>query len=162
MINPLYGYSILAAAIIELGSLLFIGWNPLFAYGLALGTCVAIVNYNLLVWSSKMALAMGRGVGLAMIGYVMRLAIYGGVFFLSYKTGTASGIATLLGYMTVKLGMFYMYGFKPGFASRRYEEGSLKNLDEDQWAKEAEKTARPHRFTRITSIFRSDDDWKDD
>lgn len=161
-IDGLYGYSILTAAIIELGSLPFIGWNPLFAYGLALGTCVAIVNYNLLVLSSKTALDMGRGISLAVVGYIVRLTIYGGVFLLSYKTGTVSGIATLLGYMTIKLSMFYVYGFKPGFASRRYEKAKIKDLDQDRWAaEEAEKAARPRRFKRIWSIFQSGDDWPD-
>jgi hypothetical protein len=158
MVSPLYRYSILTAAIIQLGSLLIIGWNPLFAYGLALGTCISIVNYNLLVFSSKKALLMGRGLSLAVVGYTVRMAIYGGVFLLSYRTGTASGIATLLGYMTVKLGMFYLYGFKPGFASRKYQGVSLKDLDQDQWAaEEAEKAARPRLFKRVFNIFRSDD-----
>lgn len=130
-INGLYGYSVLAAAIIELGSLPLIGWNPLFIYGLALGTCVAIVNYNILVLLSQKALDMGRGISLAVVGYIVRLGIYGGVFLLSYKTGTVSGIATLLGYMTIKLSMFYVYGFKPGFASRRYEKAKIKDLDQE-------------------------------
>ncbi|MGI6733587.1 MAG: ATP synthase subunit I [Anaerovoracaceae bacterium] len=158
MVNPLYRYSILAAVIIQLGSLPVIGWNPLFAYGLALGTCISIVNYNLLVLSSKFALSMGRGLSFAVVGYIVRMAIYGGAFLFSYKTGTVSGIATLFGYMTVKLGMFYLYGFKPGFASRKYEGIKLKDIDQDQWAAEkAAKAAKPGRFEKVFKVFRSQD-----
>ena len=156
-VDPLYRYSICAAVIIELGSLPFIGWDPLFAYGLALGTCIAIVNYRILAISAKLALDLGRGISLAVIGYIVRLAIYGGAFLLSYKTGTAAGIATLLGYMTIKLGIFYLYGFKPGFASRSYKGVKLKDLDQDIWAAEkAEKEAKSGRKKRLRRKNRED------
>lgn len=155
--NSLYGYSICAAIIIEAGSLLFIGWNPKFAYGLALGTCIAIVNYNLLVLSSKAMLEKRHGMSLGFIGYLVRLAIYGGVFLLSYSVGIVSGIATLFGYFTLKLGIFYLYGFKPGFASRKYDKKNLNDLDSDRWAKEeAEKSSEPSVTRRIRNIFSSD------
>lgn len=155
--NSLYGYSICAAIIIEIGSLLFIGWNPKFTYGLALGTCIAIVNYNLLILSSKAILEKKRGMSLGFIGYLVRLTIYGGVFLMSYRVGIVSGIATLFGYFTIKLGIFYLYGFKPGFASRKYEKKNLNDLDSDQWAEEkAEKEAEPSITREIRNIFGSD------
>ncbi|GAB1475898.1 hypothetical protein MASR2M70_07300 [Bacillota bacterium] len=160
-ITPLYGYSILVAVIIELASLFIIGWTPQFLYGLALGTAVAIINYKLLVFSSTMVLKMGRGLSLAVLGYCARLAIYGLVFYMSYKIGTASGIATLLGYMTIKLAMFYVCGFKSGFKPRDYKGVNIRNLDQDQWAAEAaEKAARKKNPGKIAGIFRSDDDWQ--
>lgn len=161
LINPLYGYCILIAVIIELGSLCIIGWVPQFLYGLALGTSVAIINYKLLVLSSKASLKMGRGLSLAIVGYCVRLVIYGVAFYVSYKIGTVSGIATLFGYMTIKLAMFYVYGFKSGFKPRDYKGANLRDLDQDQWAAEAaEKAARKKRPGKIAGIFRSGDDWQ--
>lgn len=157
LVHPLYRYSLLAAAIIELGSLPVIGWSPLFAYGLALGTCIAVLNHNLLVISSKKVLEMGRGVSLALLGYILRLAIYGGAFYLSYKAGTVSGIATLFGYMTVKLGMFYVYGFRPGSTKKDYKNVELKDLDRDPWAgREAGKATRSGPIKKVMSIFQSE------
>ena len=161
LINPLYGYCILIAVIIELGSLCIIGWVPQFLYGLALGTSVAIINYKLLVLSSKLSLEMGRGIILSIVGYCARLAIYGVAFYVSYKIGTVSGIATLLGYMTIKLAMFYVYGFKSGFKSRDYKGVNIRDLDRDQWAAEAaEKAARKKHHGKIAGLFRSGDDWQ--
>jgi hypothetical protein len=160
-VDPLYCYSIIAAAIIMAGSLPIIGWNPLFAYGLALGTCIAVVNYNILVFSSKAALDRGRGVGLIIIGYTLRMAIYGGVFLFSYRTDTVSGIATLLGYLTVKLGMFYKYGFRPGFSGKRYGKGQLKDLDSDPWAVERAQKEKERPKKGILKAFRWEDDTED-
>lgn len=116
-INILCLYGIIAAIIIELLSLCVIGWNLHFAYGLALGTCIAIVNYNIHAVSAALSLDLGKGLIITMAGYVIRLAIYGAVFLLSYKTALASGIATIFGYMTIKMAMIYHYGIKPGFHS---------------------------------------------
>ncbi len=54
---------------------------------------------------------------MAVLSYVVRLIIYGGAFYMSYQIGTVSGLATLLGYMTLKMGMYYTYGFKPKFST---------------------------------------------
>ena len=153
MVNPLYRYSILAAVIIQLGSC------PLWMESAVriwagIRTCISIVNYNLLVLSSKFALSMGRGLSFAVVGYIVRMAIYGGAFLFSYKTGTVSGIATLFGYMTVKLGMFYIR-IQARFASRKYEGIKLKDIDQDQWAAEkAAKAAKPGRL-KVFKVFRS-------
>lgn len=147
--TPPYIYCLIVGAIIELASICFIGWDALFLYGLALGTSVAIVNYKLLIFSSRLALSSKKGISLVATGYIIRLAIYGGVFFLSYTSGVTSGIGTLLGYMTVKIVIFYEYGIKPGMASQKYDKTTLKDLDKDLWAlEEAEKVKRPKKFWR--------------
>lgn len=147
--NPSYIYCLIVGAIIELASVYFIGWDVLFLYGLVLGTAVAIVNYKLLVFFSRLALSSKRGVGLVVIGYIARLSIYGGIFYLSYRSGLTSGVGTLLGYITLKVVIFYEYGFRPGMASKKYDKTRLKNLDKDLWALEkAEKAEKPKKFWR--------------
>ena len=144
--TDIYKYGLLIAGIIELGSLLFIGWDSLFAYGLVLGTCVAIGNYNIHVFSASLSITFSRGFIMTMLGYIIRLMIYGGFFLVSYNTGMTSGIATLLGYLTVKIAIIYVYGVKPGFRSKRYDATMLNDLDSDPWS--AERTNKPSRFGR--------------
>lgn len=154
--NSLYFYSLIVVILVQLGSLCFVGLNPLFTYGLALGTSIAIVNYNLLKLSSSIALSRGKGISLVFLGYIIRLTIYGGAFLLSYRVGIEGGIATLLGFISFKLALYYLYGIKPGFKSKEYENVELNNLDEDQWALEADsKSTWPNKL--LTAIhFRTD------
>lgn len=118
----LKGKTFLIAGIIETASLLIIGWNPKFLYGLALGCFVAIGNYSLLIVTSKLSLHLKSGVIVNMLGYIVRLAIYGGTFLISYRLGTASGIATILGFMTLKAALYHEHGIKPGFRKQKNKE----------------------------------------
>lgn len=115
--GQIFKYGAIIAILCELLSLPFLGWSPQFAYGLALGTCVAVVNYSILTFSAKKIIYGGKGASMAVLSYVVRLIIYGGAFYMSYQIGTVSGLATLLGYMTLKMGMYYTYGFKPKFST---------------------------------------------
>ena len=110
----LKGKTFLIAGIIELGSLLFIGWSPRFLYGLALGTLVSIGNFSLLTATSKLALLTKKAMLINMFGYLVRLAVYCGTFLISYRLGTAPGIGTLLGFMTLKIALYHEHGIKPG------------------------------------------------
>lgn len=132
--SSLYFYSLIVAIIFEVGSLCFIGIDPLFTYGLALGTAIAIVNYNFLRFTSGLALVKGKGISFVLLGYIIRLSIYGGTFLISYRSGAAGGIATLLGFISFKIALYYSYGIKPGLTSRKYDKLKLNNLDEDQWS----------------------------
>lgn len=107
--------TILIAVIIEIASLLFLGWNPKFLYGLTLGTLVAFGNFSLLAVTSKLALLTKKGMLINMFGYLVRLAVYCGTFLISYRLGTIPGIGTLLGFMTLKIALYHEHGIKPGF-----------------------------------------------
>ena len=140
--NQIVKYGVIIAILCEIISLPFLGWNPRFAYGLALGTCIAIANFHLLVFASKKVLDRGKGVGLAFIGYILRLFLYGGGFYMSYRLGTDSGLATLLGYLTLKIGMIYLKGFKPKFSESSAKGKKLNDLNNDQWAEEKKEKQR--------------------
>jgi hypothetical protein len=149
--NKILKYGIIVALLFELISLPFLGWNVRFAYGLALGTCIAIVNFNFLAFTTRRILDRRKGVGLAVMGYMLRLFLYGGGFYMSYKLGTASGLATLLGYMTLKIAIYYVYGFKPKFTESSAKGKKLNDLDNDLWAKEGKR----HWYTEIFNALKS-------
>jgi hypothetical protein len=160
--NQIFKYGIIVALLFELISLPFLGWNPRFAYGLALGTCIAIVNFNLLAYSTKKILDRGRGAGLAVLGYMLRLVLYGGGFYISYRLGTTSGLATLLGYVTIKFGMYYVYGFKPKFSESSAKGKQLNNLDEDEWATQEKRPILKELIRAFKPIPEDDEDSSDE
>lgn len=114
--------TLLIAGIIEIVSLLFLGWNPKFLYGLALGTFVALGNFSLLLATSKLTLLTKKGMFINILGYVIRLTIYGGTFFISYRLGVVPGIGTLLGFMTLKIALYHEHGIRPGFKKQKKQE----------------------------------------
>ncbi len=107
------------AGIIEIVSLIFLGWNLKFLYGLVLGTAIAIGNFSLLMFTSKLALQTKKGRLINTLGYFVRLIIYGGIFLFSYNLGTVPGIAALLGFMTLKIALYYEHGIKPGLKKKQ-------------------------------------------
>lgn len=147
--KQIYKYGLIVALLCELLSLLILGWSPKFAYGLALGTCIAIVNYNILLFSAQGIIRGGRGILLSVLGYAIRLAVYGGAFYVSYMAGTESGIATLLGFVTLKTGMVYAYGFKPKFSENSVGGKKLNDLDNDCWSEQ-----KSNKDGRIRKVFR--------
>lgn len=121
-----YIYAISAAMLMQLLSLPFLGPDIRFSYGLAFGTVVAIINHRILEKAGEWALIRGRGAGLIVVGYMVRLAIYGGAFLYALQLGTASGIACLLGFMTLKLGFICVYGIRPTIQKRRSLKGERR------------------------------------
>jgi len=140
--NQIFKYGIIAAVICEVASLPFLGFNVKFTYGLVLGTCTAIVNYSILSFTATRIVNRGNGAWLAVLGYIIRLLIYGGVFYISYKVSAASGIAALLGFMTLKAGIYYVYGFKPKFSESSAKGKELNDLDNDEWSKSKSDKAK--------------------
>lgn len=110
--SEIFKYGIAAAGVIELASLPFLGLDAQFLYGLLLGTAVAIVNFNLMAFSFWLALELGKG-AVAFLGFLARLAVYGVAFYMSIKLGLISGAGTALGFLTLKLALIYLHGFKP-------------------------------------------------
>lgn len=116
--NRIFLYGVIISLICALISLIFIGINAQFLYGLALGTSIAIVNFHLLALTLKKVLG-GYGAYLAFIGYLLRLVIYGGAFYASMRVGLISGMGTLLGFMTLKISLYYLHGFGAKFSTGR-------------------------------------------
>ena len=112
--NRIFIYGILVMLIMEVISLPFLGFNLKFLIGLVLGTAIAIANFNIMTISSLMIL-QGRNKFLASMSYLIRLLLYGGVFYVSVKMSFAAGIASVCGFMTIKLAIIYIHAIKPGF-----------------------------------------------
>jgi hypothetical protein len=116
--NEIFKYGIVASAIFELASLPFLGWDGRFFYGLLLGTAITIVNFNLTAITSRLTLELQKVV-VTYLGYLIRLCIYGGTFYLSLRAGMISGLGTVLGFFTLKLAILYLYGIKAKFSKGR-------------------------------------------
>lgn len=116
--NEIIKYGIVAFVIFELASLPFLGWDGRFFYGLLLGTSITIVNFNLMAITSRLTLELQK-VAVTYLGYLIRLCIYGGAFYLSLKVGILCGLGTVLGFFTLKLAMLYLYGIKAKFSKGR-------------------------------------------
>ncbi len=116
--NEIFKYGILTLAIFELASLPFLGWDAQFFYGLSLGTAITIVNFNLMTLTLRLTLER-RNLVISYFGYLIRLALYGGTFYLALKTGLICALGTLLGFFTLKLAMLYLHGIKAEYSRGR-------------------------------------------
>lgn len=116
--NQIFIYGIIVAAIFELASLSMLGIDARFFYGLSLGTAIAIVNFNLMALTFRLMLEMKKS-AVAFLGYLVRIAIYGGTFYLSLQVGLISALGTALGFLTIKLALLYLHGLKAKFSKGR-------------------------------------------
>jgi hypothetical protein len=115
--NEIFKYGIAIAAVIGLASLPVLGLDAQFLYGLFLGTAIAIVNFSLMSFTFRLALEVRKGAGaIAFLGFLVRLAVYGIAFYMSVKVSLASGAGTALGFLSLKLALFYLHGLKPKFS----------------------------------------------
>jgi hypothetical protein len=131
--NEITRYGILVAAVFELASIPFLGLDAQFLYGLSLGTAIAIVNFHLMAITFRLVLEK-RNRSIAFIGYLIRLAVYGGVFLISIRVSLISALGTALGFLTLKLAMFYLHGFRAKFSKGRVvREESGEFQQKKQW-----------------------------
>ena len=131
--NEITRYGILVAAVFELASIPFLGMDVQFLYGLSLGTAIAIVNFNLMAITFRLVLEK-RNRSIAFIGYLLRLAVYGGVFLISIRVSLISALGTALGFLTLKLAMFYLHGFRAKFSKGRVvREESTEFKQKKHW-----------------------------
>ncbi|MDO4552668.1 MAG: ATP synthase subunit I [Bacillota bacterium] len=128
--RKIYLYGLIIAAGAQLISLIFLGWEPQFTFGLALGTLTAIVNFVILSIVLQQVVDGTTG-KLAVVGnYIIRMLIYGGVFYICVVRSYVCGLGALIGFLTLKAAIYYVHGFKPKF-SRSSAEG--KELNEVTW-----------------------------
>lgn len=108
----------IVAAIAWLISLIFLRIDVQFLYGLLLGTFVSFVNLNILVFTSKLVLRKSKPV-LASLGLILRLCIYGYVFYVALNVSVIAGIGCIIGFLTQKIAIYYIYGFKAKYSTDR-------------------------------------------
>lgn len=77
-----------------------------FAYGLALGTAVSIANFHVMAFFVKQTYERGGSIGLSFAGYLIRLALYAVAVVTTARTGNASFLGAILGFLTVHTGIY--------------------------------------------------------
>jgi len=116
--NKIIKFGIIIAAICELVSIPFLSLDTSFFYGLLLGTAISILNFNMMEIMLKKALEHREGI-YVFLGYLIRLVIYGAAIYTTLKISPTSALGTLIGFLTLKIAIYYLYGFKPKFSKNR-------------------------------------------
>ncbi|MEG1584361.1 MAG: ATP synthase subunit I [Anaerovorax sp.] len=117
--NKIGLYAVIVAGICQVISFLVLGVDLKFTYGLVLGTAVALLNFNILEVTLRVAMSGGSGAAIIIIGYLVRLAFYGISFYICITTTYSCGAGAALGYLTVKVAIYYLHGFKAKFSTGR-------------------------------------------
>lgn len=116
--NQIFLGTIIVGLFCEVISLFFLGWNPNFAYGLLLGTAISIVNFNVMEFYLHKTL-INSNRWMFFLGYMNRLLIFGVSFYVAIKVGILSGIGAIIGFMTLKIAIFYIHGIRAKFSTGR-------------------------------------------
>lgn len=131
--GKIYKHGVIVAILAQLISLIFLGWRPQFTYGLALGTAIAIVNFTILAFLTGRTVDGKSGKWTLVLSYFIRMGIYAYSFYVCIKISNVCGLGALIGFLTLKIAIYYLYGFKPKFSKSSAEGKKLNNLDEDGW-----------------------------
>jgi len=116
--NKIFLYGIIVMVIFEIASLPLIGLDLKYTYGLLLGTFIAIANFNILAFTLKKVLSDGNK-SFIFLGYFLRLSLYGVAVVTAFKVSDHAGFGSLLGFITVKVSIYYLHGFKAKFSTDR-------------------------------------------
>jgi len=116
--NKIFLYGIVVMVIFEIASLPLIGLDIEYTYGLFLGTFIAIANFSILAFTLKKVLSNGNK-SFIFLGYFFRLTLYGVAVVTAFKVSNHAGFGCLLGFITVKISIYYLHGFKAKFSEGR-------------------------------------------
>lgn len=106
--NETIRYSLLTALIIKAVYVIIAGFNMQFTYGLILGTAVAIVNFNISYFVIKRIVLYKKGAILNFLSYILRISIYGYVFFKAIQISQLSALGIVAGFLTIKISIYYI------------------------------------------------------
>ena len=84
----------------------------MFPYGLAIGACVAIVNLNIISTSIDRAVAKGKK-GPVIFGFILRLLLYFGAFWLAITTSGLTGLGAAIGFLLPRIVLYISKGLVP-------------------------------------------------
>lgn len=107
--NELILWALIMAAASEGVSLIAIGWDVSFILGLAAGTAVSVTGAVILVNTGSALMKTGRKSPI-LAGYLLRLILYGAVFYICIRTGVRCGFGCLAGFVTLHFGILFLYG----------------------------------------------------
>ena len=142
--NEIIIYGIVMAAVAEVISLFVIGPNALFAAGLAAGTAVSVIGFIILVRTGE-TLAEESKKSPILLGYIVRLLLYGVVFFICIKASLPCGFGCGVGFVTIHFGILFLYGVVYKFFKKK------KNPLND-WTE-------PKEWNDLSAYDDEDDDW---
>ena len=93
-------YTLIITALFEAGSIPVLKFSPEYLCGLMAGAAVSVAGFYILLFISERVLSSGQR-WLSSLGYLVRLPIYGAVFFICLKIGgLIAGVACLIGFLT--------------------------------------------------------------
>lgn len=141
--NEIILYGVVMAAVAEGVSLLVIGPNAMFAAGLAAGTAVSILGFIILVKTGETLMEESKKSPI-LLGYIVRLFLYGAVFFICIKLSLPCGFGCGIGFVTIHFGIMFLYGIVYKFIKKK------KNPLND-WTE-------PKEWNDL-SVYDDEDDW---
>ncbi|MCQ4638051.1 ATP synthase subunit I [Anaerovorax odorimutans] len=116
--KQIFLYGSLVAVVCELISFFILGWDTGFLVGLIAGLAVAIINFSILAFTLDRMLKSGNK-GTSSIGFFVRMILYCVTFYFCITKSYAAGAACLIGFLTLKVPMYYFYAIKPKFNTER-------------------------------------------
>lgn len=93
-------------------SLSVLGPDIMFTYGLAIGVCAAVINLNIISVSIDRAVRQGKKWPV-IFGFVFRVLLYGGAFWLAARTSGVSAIGAAVGFLLPRVAMPVRLAFLP-------------------------------------------------
>ena len=93
-------------------SLPVFGLNILFPYGMAVGVCASVVSLNIISVSIERAVERGRK-GPVILGFIVRILLYCGAFWLAVRTSGVSGLGAAIGFLLPRITMQVRYALLP-------------------------------------------------
>ena len=152
--NEIIIYGIVMAAVAEVISLFVIGPNALFAAGLAAGTAVSVIGFIILVRTGE-TLAEESKKSPILLGYIVRLLLYGVVFFICIKASLPCGFGCGVGFVTIHFGILFLYGVVYKFFKKKknplndwtepkeWNDLSIYDDEDDDWPKPEDRIGSP-------------------
>ena len=141
--NEIIIYGLVMAAVAEVVSLFIIGPSVLVAVGLAAGTAVSVIGFIILVRTGETLMEESRKAPI-LLGYIVRLVLYGAVFFICIKASLPCGFRCGIGFVTIHFGIMFLYGIVYKFIRKK------KNPLND-WTE-------PKEWNDL-SVYDDEDDW---
>lgn len=142
--NEIILYGAIMAAVAEVISLLVIGPNALFTAGLAAGTAVSVLGFIILIKTGESLMKESKKSPI-LLGYIVRLFLYGAVFFICIKLSLPCGFGCGIGFVTIHFGIMFLYGIVYKFIKKK------KNPLND-WTE-------PKQWNDLSIYDDEDDDW---
>lgn len=135
--KQIFLYGSLVALVCELISFFILGWDLGFLTGLLVGLAAAIINFNILAFTLDRMLKNGNQ-GTSALGFIVRMILYCVVFYFCITRSYAAGAACLIGFLTLKVPMYYFYAIKPKFNTERKIRPEVQAMydEEDQKAED--------------------------